>query len=280
MVWAGVFALLVIGTAVGTYFFEHGKNGGLSLTAANDANDADHDGLTTWEELAWHTDPNKYDTDGDGASDGAEVAAGTDPLTAGSAPNAYEAANGPSTQLMQNLAQATVSLGSNPTDAEISAAAKSVAQSGALPDLNERIAIDALRISDTEPTNLYAEITYRILATATAARQNELTLFRQAVMSQNYYGTPALKDTAKQYKAIEGALIAMEVPKKFAAQHLEVVNAVGTLANIDAAMGNWSGDPFAGLAYLNAFSDARTRAETSIGALFDTISTDTAQNSK
>jgi hypothetical protein len=153
-----------------------------------------------------------------------------------------------------------------------------VAASAELPDFTEHISISALRTSDTESTELYAEIAYRILATATAARQNELSLFREAVISQNYYGTPALKDIAAQYKAIEGALIAMEVPTKFAAKHLAMVNAIGTLANVVSAMGSWGGDAFAGLAYMNAFSDAQVQVQTTIGALFDTISASAPQS--
>ncbi|MCJ2556760.1 MAG: ABC transporter substrate-binding protein [Candidatus Thermoplasmatota archaeon] len=47
------------------------------------ATDADGDGLSDWdEENTYGTDPADADTDGDGMGDGAEVAAGRDPLTA------------------------------------------------------------------------------------------------------------------------------------------------------------------------------------------------------
>ena len=42
--------------------------------------DSDQDGLSDEEEKIYHTDPYKADTDGDGYSDGAEVASGYDPL--------------------------------------------------------------------------------------------------------------------------------------------------------------------------------------------------------
>ena len=45
--------------------------------------DTDNDGLRDWEEFLYQTDETNPDTDGDGASDGSEVARGYDPLVSG-----------------------------------------------------------------------------------------------------------------------------------------------------------------------------------------------------
>jgi hypothetical protein len=58
-------------------------------TNPNDA-DSDDDGLSDFNErVVTRTDPLKRDTDGDAASDGTEVAAGTDPRAASSSPNVW-----------------------------------------------------------------------------------------------------------------------------------------------------------------------------------------------
>ena len=51
------------------------------------AEDADRDGLTNRQEYLRHTNPRRADTDGDGWTDGSEVAAGSNPLDAGSTPS-------------------------------------------------------------------------------------------------------------------------------------------------------------------------------------------------
>jgi hypothetical protein len=53
--------------------------------------DADHDGLPWIMEHHWHTDPNHPDSDDDGYSDAAEIAAGTDPLNSGDNPSTQPA---------------------------------------------------------------------------------------------------------------------------------------------------------------------------------------------
>lgn len=272
VVGAGIFAVLAIGVALGTYFFEGDKNTIIGLEAGG-PNDTDRDGLTTAEELAWGTDPTKPDTDGDGVSDGAEAEAGTSPTIPGSSVNPYETREdgAPSEIIARGIANAQLSVGAGYSEAEMREEIKALAKTIDFPKLEENIAVTDLRVTEGMSMQLYAQIVYEILRESTAVRQSELGMFRKTIAAQNYSGTPGLIAAAKTYKEIEAALIAMQVPPAVAAEHVRLVNATGTLANIVGAMGAWSGDPFAGLAYTEAFSAYEIELETSMNILFDKV---------
>ena len=62
------------------------KDNGLDPSTDDSRMDLDLDGLMNKDELRFGTDPKEYDTDGDGWSDGAEIASHTDPLDGTSLP--------------------------------------------------------------------------------------------------------------------------------------------------------------------------------------------------
>lgn len=59
------------------------QNDSSSKAVAEVSKDSDGDGLKDWEEALWRTNLNNPDTDGDGTTDSAEIAAGRDPLKKG-----------------------------------------------------------------------------------------------------------------------------------------------------------------------------------------------------
>lgn len=276
MKWGNVtlailFAVLVIGTAAATYFFE-GNNPRLSLSGGTSGGDEDRDGLTLAEERVWKTDPKNADTDGDGASDGAEVRAGTDPLMAGASLNPYEAWGilTPTETFFSNSGGFFTA--DNVTEEAIwTAAYKNAGQKTSLPDFKETFTIADLNINPNLSVDLYGGIVYRMLKESVNIRQYELLTFARAASNQNYYGIPELREAATVYRDIEAGLLAMQVPPQLAAEHVKVINSLGALANIVSAMGAWSGDPFAGLAYSDAFLIAESELEKDTIALFTKI---------
>ncbi len=277
VIGASIFALLVVAVAGGTYFFEnHGTFPFFSAITSSNPNDTDGDGLLTWEELAWHTDPNKADTDGDGASDGAEVTAGTNPTIAGAGGNPYESWSGysPTESFARDIADAQIVYNSaSTTPGARQAAAKSAVSGVQLPDLQEKIPMTALKIGTSTDARVYAGVVVTILRKSVGVRTDELSLFKQAIDTKNYTGTPALKETTTVYRSIEAALLAIDVPQAAAGAHITLVNDIGTLANITNAMGAWGGDPIAGLAYMDAYLKIAPKLQTDIADLFTIIST-------
>lgn len=275
VVWSSIFALAIILVAGATYFFEN--NGALPFLSAKNTSpdDEDGDGLYTWEELAWHTDPKKADTDGDGATDGAEVRAGTNPAVPGASGNPYESWGGfsPSQHFALDIATAQEAYNQSSTSADSYAIAlKSITDKVQVPDLTEKIPYTALRIGTSTDVTLYGQIVVGILQKSLDVRRDELVVFKHTIEDRNYLGTPELKQDATVYKSIEAALLAIQVPQAVATEHLALINAVGTLANVVSAMGNWGGDPVAGLAYMDALLKTQSRSRGAMNNLFDAIS--------
>ena len=119
---------------------------------------------------------------------------------------------------------------------------------------------------------MYAEFVVGILEKSLGARKDELAIFKRTIDSNNFIGTPELKDTAALYKSIEAALLAIQVPTEAGQAHLTLVNSIGTLANVTGAMGVWGGDPVAGLAYMDAFLKAEYDVREDMTNLFTLIS--------
>jgi hypothetical protein len=115
---AGLIAVLVAPSAASAR--HRGADKGLTsaqaatkrVTNTSRLSDPDRDGLSSWtEEYKTRTNPRKFDTDGDGFGDGAEVLARTNPRSASSAPL------GPPTPPPADTTAPTTTIGSGPSRA-------------------------------------------------------------------------------------------------------------------------------------------------------------------
>ena len=81
------FALVIVGYIYSAYFAESEEDkqvvSVVSSSKSASTIDSDDDSLADWQEELWGTNAHKFDTDGDGTSDGREVKEGRDPLVPG-----------------------------------------------------------------------------------------------------------------------------------------------------------------------------------------------------
>lgn len=144
----------------------------------------------------------------------------------------------------------------------------------AVPQIPEAPTLTLADLNVNNATNLdtYAMLFSFILDRSTAVREYEGATFARAVRERNYDGSPELIEAATVYRDIRNALTRIEVPSELAKEHLAVVNDVGSLAQIVAQMGTWSGDPVAGLAYMGAFESAQRKIMQSLSTLTSKLS--------
>ncbi|MBX9765438.1 thrombospondin type 3 repeat-containing protein [Patescibacteria group bacterium] len=275
VVWAVVFAVVAVGVSLGTYLFENGGGAKTTLQAggAGGPADADGDGLQTWEEVVWKTDPTKKDSDGDGVSDGAEIFQGTDPAVSNEG-TLGTATPSQTTSFVGSVAAAESYIAQNKLTPEEQESVRMAAiqTSVSLPKVSGQVPYSALTVVESRSLSAYAQSVVATLKFATLVRENELTLFKKAMEENNYSGTTQLKNVAILYKKIAAALLAIEVPRSLAVEHLALINAIDGLANTVNLMAGWQGDPVQSLTYMDTFIREQARVEDATNSLFAKIS--------
>ncbi len=197
--------------------------------------DSDLDGIKDWEEALWDTDPNKKDTDGDGVSDGAEIAARK------KAAGLIETATSTNTEKL------------NETDAfsrEFFAAVLSLKQSGQLNDdtinnlskaLTEslasqekpRYAESDMRITTDTKENIesYASGFWKLAEKYVPANLgNELSVIAKALNDNDQDELNGLDYYIEAYQNISQETLALGVPRGIAMSHLALTNSYASLS--------------------------------------------------
>ncbi len=270
LLFAGLFAVVAIGVALSTYFFESNKPvAALEVVADNPAikipslfPDSDTDGIPDWQEKIIGTNPQNPDTDYDGVLDGVELAQGTLAY--------FEANTAPTESLSRDLADKYLTLsqdGAITPEERDAAVAELLNAHGTAPIVNTPATLDQLNITSDINATTYAQLLVIILKESSRVKEHELTTFRRSIETKNFSGSPALREAGVLYKSIEEALITMDVPPELATEHLTLINSIGSMAGIVTAMGVWNGDPLTGLIYVNTFVNTEASVSDSISAV-------------
>lgn len=237
VVWAGLFAVMAIGTAVATHYFENKKNNPDIVASGNVAD--------------WKSVSNFVNADGSNAA-----------LSSG--------------QISKDLYSSYLALAQKGqfTAAEKDKMISDLVERHVSnPAVVPNITVSNLNVQTGVSVTKYAELFAVIMSQASKAKQYELDLFTHTVALRNANGTPALQESANLYLRIAAALLVMEVPPEVATEHLEVVKSVGALGRVVDVMANWHGDPIQALEEVDTFNKTENYVSASVDTLVSKIIT-------
>lgn len=273
------FAVIAIGVAVGTMFFESNDRNETVIVAPRlgaEPRDTDNDGIADWTENVIGTDPGNRDTDGDGVSDGDELAKNSDPTNYGTAPDSNFASHASPTsdRVSDDLFKGYLELTSKETftNAEYEDVLKNAYDKNVTSlDLSRNISLANLTVSKDMSVAGYASLVSMILQQSAQVKEYEPVTFGRLIQAPNETGRMQLQNTAGLYKKIQRALILVQVPPALADEHLALVKGVGSLARAVELMGTWDGDYLDALAVSDAFKMSQDETYTSADALFSAV---------
>lgn len=232
--------------------------------------DEDRDGLLSWEEDLYRTDPQNADTDNDGIPDGEEVKIGAnpiDPTNSGPALGELEKSAMPGSRPSSNLTRSffddfvkegggELLLGQRNSDAAAKLLSQKLAQYAERDDLSVRPAIipESILIKRTAETGTQAVKNYLNALTAIfethlePLKEDDLSIFQRALITAD----PALTANLKQYRqAVEQATRAirtLEVPENLVWLHIKEIQLFEETWRGLLAMERLEQDPLSALA--------------------------------
>lgn len=239
------------------------KSGGKDFSKTTGTkSDIDQDGLPDIEEVLYRTDPLNKDTDGDGFLDGEEINSGHDPLIPG--PNDLLSAFNPNiTQKLTTLTISGLYEGSlkpeNPKFDESINTLVSAVLNDAVSDLKVEIDYKKLSFSDSSKSNqeIYIKEISKIFKqflNAFVTEVNELEKNLSQVGESgftnqniiNYY-----ENKTFEFNEIFNKLLIINIPENWKNNHLNLLQTLGQLTEINAYIADGEKDPIKALVGLN-----------------------------
>lgn len=256
--------------------------------------DTDGDGLKDWEEVLWHTDPNKADTDGDGTKDNDEILARRDPAKAGpndgmdalaktDALGASVEETKPQTlteteQLARDFGEAYLRRkfsGSGSIDQNdlskllFSGVTKGLSEASTQPPEEVFIKDDFTVISDSSPHAIRGYLNrlgqlFSSNSSENALHENELKFALDAIQKEHLDELKKLLAVRDVYRKFANEMKTIPVPAVLAGAHRDMANSFWRLGLIAEQMSAFKEDP---VGSFSAFSAYLVEARRSIGPL-------------
>lgn len=225
--------------------------------------DSDSDGLYDWEENLWGTDANDPDTDGDGTSDGEEVAQNRNPLIAGPNDLLYDNSGlvlpGSTEEEMSEAKKEFYSMFLEQRGEEIrEMTLLALTQNFDKKEFinREKYVLNDLNLSsknDDEFIRSYGNALGEIFARYADKEDypyDEVAIFGEALENRSPSNLFKLEFVSLAYKNLAEDFLAIETPMSVAENHLALINGYGMLSETTGTMRFFFEDPLrGGLAY-------------------------------
>ncbi len=254
--------------------------------------DLDSDGLETWQEELWKTDPNNADSDGDGTPDGEEVRIGRDPRTKGPNDRKEYAVTATSTRSPYYDDDPTLTT-TDIIGRDLFSGAAALEQSGELSDENIGLLIDSLvlkarkrmpqintqyslndiHVSPVDTPEVFRAYfnglaTIALADTEQLSKEELLLLWTSPSVDQRL---PLAQRETSREKALIQKLLPLIPPAELAKHHLTLINTLADNVFILDRVGNASVvNPIEDLLLLQEFQARTETMGKTIEALFAT----------
>ena len=210
------------------------------IITKKDSVDRDADGLADWEETFWGSDPLKKDTDSDGANDGAEVAVGRSPLTAG-----------PNDKI------------TDPTERLLALTRSAVETKNSLllsPNLVGKI-MPALTLADIKikeaPTRefiqTYGDQIQTVMSVYNSSALNEATLTLEVIDKGKKENVAKIESINQTHNQVIASLLKLEVPRGAEIIQLNLLNSLLRLSEASFKMSLIEKEPELALSAVNKY---------------------------
>jgi hypothetical protein len=246
--------------------------------------DSDDDGLKDWEERLWRTDSKNPDTDGDGTSDGNEVATSRDPAVAGPNDSTKEVVLSRNRGIKAITEDKSLNVSEAISRAIFSSYLSTKTNAGASTNEAEALAIllaeklpksknytlSDLNISSAntkEAYKLYGNSLATALQSGDTSLESELTIFARAVETKDKQELKKLDVVIINLEGIISGALRAPVPVASAQLHLSLVNYFEAVKYDLSGMKLIFDDPTLAFLALNSYQTDTQKLLENLGAL-------------
>lgn len=231
--------------------------------------DTDNDGLKDWEEQLWQLDPENPDTDGNGVSDGEEIANLQNSIVEKSSTNtdATEELN-QTDEFTRELFSIIIALQENGELTDQSSASiteKIVSFIESKPSLEKYVRADLTIVANTSENSMAYIIGYGNALTKYPIKSEDTTTLGAIVVTpDSTMPIASIEQVGVKYHSLKEALIKIPVPDGEVDAHLALINSVNEVAAMFTDVANYPIDPVPALASLYQSNTILTGLVTSL----------------